>query len=116
MNWKKDQLSILNRLQLRGIGQLPYIQTEGTPPQDWGDYSKEEDLNHYINVGIYTEGKKTAQLNETKALLDAGYGYLFASTWLQNVPPNYHVGGDGSPCNPGIKWWLNFIKENYYER
>ena len=93
--------------------QLPYIQTEGTPPQYWGDYSKEEGLDHYINVGIYTGGKKEKQLKETRELLDEGHGYLFASTWLQNVPPNYNVGGDGSPCNPGIKWWLDFIKENY---
>jgi len=92
---------------------MPYIQTEGTPPQYWGAYSKEEGLDHYINVGMYTEGKKAAQLKETKELLDAGHGYLFASTWLQNVPPNYEVGGDGSPCDPGMKWWLEFIKENY---
>jgi hypothetical protein len=92
---------------------LPYIQTEGTPDQYWGDYSKEKGLNEYINVGIYSKGKKEQQLNDTKDLLDKGYGYLLASTWLQNIPPNYHPGGDGSPCNPGIKWWCNFIKENY---
>ena len=62
---------------------------------------------------MYTEGKKEFQLAKTKELLDKGYGYLFASTWLQNIPPNYKPGGDGSPCNPGIKWWLDYIKENY---
>jgi hypothetical protein len=92
---------------------LPYIETEGTPGQYWGDYSKEKGLNEYINVGIYSKGKKEQQLNDTKDLLDKGYGYLFASTWLQNIPPNYNPGGDGSPCNPGIKWWCDFIKENY---
>ena len=92
---------------------MPYIQSEGTPSQYWGDYSKEKGLTHYINVGIYTEGKKAEQINDTRKMLDAGYGYMFASTWLQNVPPNYNVGGDGSPCDPGMKWWLDFIKMNY---
>ena len=89
----------------------PYIESEGTPNQYWGDYSKEKGLTEYINVGIYTEGKKAEQLKRTKDLLDTGHGYLFASTWLQNVPPNYKIGGDGSPCNPGIKWWLEFVKD-----
>lgn len=92
---------------------LPYIQTEGTPSQYWGAYSKEVGGKSYINVGIYTDSKKNIQLKYTKEILDMGQGYLFASTWLQNVPPNYNVGGDGSPCDPGIKWWLDFIKENY---
>jgi len=92
---------------------MPYIQTEGTPSQYWGDYSKEKGLDHYINVGIYTDGKKKEQIDDTRKLLDAGYGYYFASTWLQNVPPNYEAGGDGSPCNPGMKWWLEFIRDNY---
>jgi hypothetical protein len=94
------------------VNSLPYIETEGTPSQYWIDYSKETGLNEYINVGIYTDGKKEEQLRKTKQLLDEGHGYLFASTWLQNVRPNYNLGGDGSPCNPGIKWWLDFIK-NY---
>jgi hypothetical protein len=92
---------------------MPYIESEATPPQYWGDYSKEKDLDHYINVGIYTEGKKKAQLEATKKYLDAGHGYMFASTWLQNIPPNYDLGGDGTPCDPGMKWWMEFIKENY---
>lgn len=90
-------------------GQMPYIETEGTPSQYWGEYSKEKDLDHYINVGIYTPGKKKEQLEITRKILDRGDGYLLASTWLQNVPPNYDIGGDGTPCNPGIAWWLEFI-------
>ena len=93
------------------VSSLPYIESEGTPDNYWGDYSKERGLNEYINVGIYTKGKKAEQLKTTKKMLDEGHGYLFASTWLQNVPPNYHSGGDGSPCNPGIKWWLEFVKD-----
>lgn len=91
----------------------PYIQTEGTPDEYWGEYSKEKGLNVYINVGIYTQSKKVQQLTETKNLLDKGHGYLFSSTWLQNIPPNYAIGGDGSPCSPGMKWWFDFIRENY---
>jgi hypothetical protein len=93
------------------VEQMPYIETEGTPREYWGEYSKERGLNHYINVGIYTEGKKAQQLQETKEMLENGNGYLFASTWLQNIPPNYHLGGDGSPCDPGIKWWVDFVRE-----
>ncbi len=92
---------------------LPYIETEGTPSNYWGDYSKEPGGDSYINVGLYTDRKKAMQLRRTKQLLDEGHGYLFASTWLQNVPPNYHLGGDGTGCDPGIKWWMDFIKENY---
>ena len=93
------------------VNSMPYIESEGTPGQYWGEYSKERGLNEYINVGIYTEGKKNQQLRKTREILEAGHGYLFASTWLQNVPPNYNIGGDGSPCDPGIRWWMEFIKE-----
>ena len=93
--------------------QLPYIETEGTPSQYWGDYSKEAGLDHYINVGIYTKGKKNQQLTRTQELLDEGHGYLLASTWLQNVPPRFDLGGDGSACDPGIRWWCEFIKDRY---
>jgi hypothetical protein len=90
---------------------LPYIESEGTMTGYWGAYSKEEGLYEYINVGIYTEGKKTEQINKTTEHLKHGSGYIFASTWLQNVPPINHPGGDGSPCDPGIQWWLDYIKK-----
>ncbi len=95
------------------IEQLPYIETEGTPSQYWGDYSKEVGLNKYINVGIYTEGKKAQQLVRTQELLDQEHGYLLASTWLQNVPPRFDLGGDGTACDPGIRWWCEFIRDRY---
>ena len=91
----------------------PYIESEGTMPQYWGAYSKEEGLYNYINIGIYTPGKKQKQLELTDNHLQNGMGYLFASTWLQCIPPNNKPGGDGSHCNPGILWWLEHIKENY---
>lgn len=92
---------------------IPYIQSEGTPSQYWGEYSKEEGLNDYINIGIYTPGKIKEQLADTKKLLDNGYGYMFSSTWLQSIPPNYNIGENGTPKDPGIKWWFDYIKNNY---
>ncbi len=88
-----------------------YVESEGTPPDYWGEYSKEKGLYEYINVGIYTESKKRKQLAITGEYLQDGMGYIFASTWLQNVPPNPNPGGDGTPVNPGINWWLEFIKD-----
>jgi hypothetical protein len=90
-----------------------YIESEGTMTDYWGAYSKEKGLYNYINIGIYTEGKKKEQLRNTDKHLQNGLGYIFASTWLQCVPPNNDPGGDGSPCNPGISWWLEHIREYY---
>lgn len=90
-----------------------YIQSEGTMTDYWGAYSKEKGLYNYINIGIYTEGKKKEQLINTDNHLKNGEGYIFASTWLQCIPPNNDPGGDGTPCNPGILWWLEHIKKNY---
>jgi hypothetical protein len=87
----------------------PYIQSEGTPPEYWGEYSKEKDFYGYINVGIYTPGKKEKQLKDTDEHLKNGMGYIFASTWLQCVPPNTDPGGEGTPCDPGINWWLEHL-------
>ena len=91
----------------------PYIESEGTMTDYWGAYSKEKDLYGYINVGVYTAGKKAEQIKNTDELLRKGHGYMFASTWLQNVPPNHHPGGEGTHSDPGIKWWLDHIKENH---
>lgn len=91
----------------------PYIETEGTPPEYWGEYSKEKDLYGYINVGIYSPGKKEKQLHATDKHLKNGNGYLLASTWLQDNLPNFDPGGNGTPCKPGIRWWLEHIQANY---
>ena len=40
-------------------------------------------------------------------------GYMLASTWLQAPPPsgpNHNPGGYGSPDDPGIRWWLEFLQ------
>lgn len=95
------------------IPEKPYIESEGTMTDYWGPYSKEKDLYNYINIGVYTDGKKDEQLQNTEHMLANGKGYIFASTWLQNVHVNHEPGGSGLTCDPGIKWWLEYIKENY---
>lgn len=95
------------------VPEIPYIESEGTMTDYWGAYSKEKDVYGYINVGNYTAGKKKEQIDNTDSLLQNGHGYMFASTWLQNVPANFNPGGDGTPCDPGIKWWLEHIKKHY---
>lgn len=107
----------------------PYAETEGSAPSApggyWGSYSKQgeqwnngPDLYQYINIGIYTDEMKEAQLNETFDHLDNDEGYMMASTWLQCVPPdgpNHRPGGNGTVNNPGIRWWLKAIRERYGE-
>lgn len=98
----------------------PYIETEGSPPGVpggyWGPYSKQEGLYGYLNVGVYTEEMKEAQRAATLEHLRAGRGYMFASTWLQAPPPqgpNHRPGGDGTPGAPGVRWWLEFLRDHY---
>lgn len=96
----------------------PYIETEASPANApggyWKDYSKAPPLENYINIGVYTPEMKLHQIHDTKDHLNAGFGYLLASTWLQCVAPygpNSDPGGDGSKENPGILWWLEALKE-----
>jgi hypothetical protein len=99
----------------------PYIQSEASPSDTpggyWGTYSKREGLYAaYINVGLYTEEMKASQWADTRKHLDRGRGYMLASTWLQAAPPqgpNHRPGGDGSPASPGIRWWLERLREAY---
>ncbi len=96
----------------------PYIESEGTPKNApgkyWGEYSKAPPLENYINIGIYSENMKAGQIEDTKNHFENGWGYMCASTWLQCVAPygpNADPGGDGSKENPGIRWWLEALKE-----
>jgi hypothetical protein len=105
----------------------PYAQTEGSPSGIqggyWGSYSKQgsqwnngPDLYQYINIGIYTEEMKNAQIEETYRSIGNGEGYMLASTWLQCVPPdgpNARPGGYGTATDPGIRWWLDAIRARY---
>lgn len=109
------------------IDGLPYSETEGSPPGlpggYWGSYSKQgkqwnngPDLYQYINIGIYTEAMKNAQIEATFKSLDRGEGYMLASTWLQCIPPegpNARPGGYGTLTDPGIRWWLNALRSRY---
>ncbi len=98
----------------------PYIETEGTPTNApgayWGSYSKKNGYYNYINIGLYSEEMKANQKAATAEHLGNGWGYVCASTWLQCVPPygpNNAPGGDGSKDAPGVKWWLEYIRETY---
>lgn len=113
-----------------------------TPWGYWGRYSKEthqadSDYYNYSRIGRYTEEMKQNHLNQTKNEIDEFNGYVFASTWLQCAPtedvggPFTNPGGHsnlGSNDNTdaawnqdidtihpdaGIKWWLEFVKDNY---
>ena len=96
----------------------PYIDSEATPSNApggyWGKYSKKPPLENYINIGVYTEEMKTNQIEQTRLHFELGYGYMLASTWLQCVAPhgpNAALGGNGSKENPGIRWWMEALRE-----
>ncbi|MHC4116606.1 MAG: alpha/beta hydrolase fold domain-containing protein [Planctomycetota bacterium] len=98
----------------------PYIESEGTPTNApgkyWGKYSKKPDYYNYINIGLYNDQMKANQIAITGEHLDNGRGYMCASTWLQCPPasgPNNRPGGDGTKDSPGIRWWLEFIRDKY---
>lgn len=98
----------------------PYIESEGSPHNVpggyWGPYSKAEGLYAYLHVGVYTEEMKANQIALTAEALNAGRGYMLASTWLQAPPPqgpNHHPGGYGTPADPGVRWWLEFLRDRY---
>ena len=98
----------------------PYLDSEATPKNApggyWGSYSKREGTYNYINIGLYTEAMKADQRKQTVEHLSRGDGYMLASTWLQCAPPygpNHRPGGDGSKDDPGIKWWLEFLRDEY---
>ncbi len=98
----------------------PYIESEASPGKApggyWGTYSKKEGYYKYLNIGVYTDAMKVDQIQQTKAHLLKGEGYLLASTWLQCVPPhgpNHTPGGNGTRDDPGIRWWLESLRETY---
>ncbi len=98
----------------------PYIDSEATPKNApgnyWGTYSKKKDIYNYINIGLYNDAMKANQKTDTIAHLNAGRGYMLASTWLQCVAPhgpNHRPGGSGAENDPGIRWWLEFLRAEY---
>jgi hypothetical protein len=99
----------------------PYVETEGSPPCEggyWGAYSNPhpDEWYQYDHIGEYTTALKEAQLRQTFRHLDGGCGYFLASTWLQAAPPlgpNVHAGGIGTKNDPGIRWWLEAIRQRF---
>jgi hypothetical protein len=100
----------------------PYIESEGSAGDVpggqgyWGPYSNLRDGSYnYRNIGLYTEAMKESQKNITRQHLDNGMGYVLASTWLQAPPPGPYQrpGGYGGPGDPGVRWWLEFLREEY---
>ncbi|MDH7570149.1 MAG: hypothetical protein QHJ73_11255, partial [Armatimonadota bacterium] len=98
----------------------PYIESEGSAANVsggyWGPYSKRERYYNYINIGVHTSEMQARQKADTAAHLERGWGYLLASTWLQCAPPhgpNHRPGGTGTPEDPGIRWWLEWVREQY---
>lgn len=93
-----------------------YIESEGTAGDYWGNYSKKEGYYNYINIGVYPVWMKKAVLEKTDRFLQKGQGFIFASTWLQCIPPygpNHSPGGMGTENDPGVRWWLEYL-QNYY--
>lgn len=96
----------------------PYVETEGTPTNAnyWGTYSKRDGYYNYLNIGVYSEAMKANQLGKTVEFIEGANGYLFASTWLQAAPPlgpNMVPGGLGTREDPGVRWWLEFVREKF---
>lgn len=98
----------------------PYIESEGSPPGVpggyWGPYSKREGFYGYLNAGVYTPEMRAAQIWVAAEHFDAGHGYMLASTWLQAPPPQgprHHPGGEGTPDDPGVRWWLRWLRATY---
>lgn len=96
----------------------PWLEAEGTPGvvPYWQAYSRKDGYRNYINIGLYTPEMKADQFARTRRGIEEANGYLLASTWLQCPPPfgpNMRPEGDGSAENPGIKWWLDWVRERY---
>ena len=88
----------------------PYVESEGTMSGYWGAYSKRKGLYNYIHIGVYMEKQKKEAANRTSRFLAQGHGYMFASTWLQGIPPHHEPGGTGTADDPGVRWWLEHVR------
>ncbi|HEX2862143.1 MAG TPA: TIM barrel protein [Lacunisphaera sp.] len=96
----------------------PYVETEGTPQvvPYWHEYSRREGYRNYLNSGLYNTAMKAEQFRDTDEGVTRGNGFLLASTWLQVAPPdgpNQHPGGEGTPGDPGVRWWLDYIRTRH---
>lgn len=125
-------VAINNRRQTAGPADLcmhhsepkagrPWIESEGSPPgvRYWGpEWSnpQPDEWYQYDHIGEYTQFMREVQIRHTFSCIDTNQGYLFASTWLQAAPPlgpNWEPGGMGTKNDPGIRWWLEAIRDRY---
>ena len=104
------------------VSDKPYVESEGSPRDVpggggyWGPYSNQRDGSYnYAHIGQYTSEMKASQIEIAAEHFDRGDGYMLASTWLQCPPPGPYPypGGDGTAGDPGIRWWLEWLKEQY---
>jgi hypothetical protein len=59
---------------------------------------------------------KIDQQRLTRREMEGANGYMLASTWLQCPPPygpNMRPEGTGTAEDPGIRWWLEFMRDTY---
>lgn len=97
-----------------------WLQSEGAPKNApggyWGSYSKRKGLYNYINIGVYSAAMKEDILKQTREDAQQWNGFMLASTWLQCAAPagpQQNPGGDGSAQAPGVRWWLEFVKQTF---
>jgi hypothetical protein len=98
----------------------PYVETEGAPlsymsgVDYWGPYSRGTRTDNYVNIGIYTYKMKEAQKMRATWGIENEAGYVLASSWLQAPDAPYDSpGGSGSKDDPGVRWWLEYIRERH---
>jgi len=99
------------------VSHKPYIESEGSPQAVeggyWGPYSKREGFYGYLNVGVYTPAMRADQCRLAEEYFERGHGYYLASTWLQAgrpQGPNQRPGGMGTADDPGVRWWLEWLR------
>ena len=110
-----DNASLSLHLGPEDIPGKYYIESEGTMADYWGSHSNpaELKLNTYTNIGVYTDQQKARQKAITARMLREGKGYIAASTWFQCPPPdgpNHRPGGMGTAGDPGMRWWLEYVR------
>ena len=108
--WNADVALHLNTSNPNG---LPYVASEGYPG-GWEYWSHNLGVDNYLSAGIYPDALKAEWLQLTANAINSGHGYIAASPWLQAVPPlgpNPFPGGYGTPDDPGMAFWFDFVKE-----
>ena len=72
----------------------------------------------FMPQGVYTEEGKIIHFIEIEAAKKRSglYVHLHSNPWFQGVSQDlknhYDLGGDGTPENPGVRWYFDRIKNN----